>query len=132
MVWIQDLPLVSKRPDLHPPTPLGTKFERYLGLALAKLNVPAGLTSLRDVLSSADITLDNLLAAYDFSAIRVALVVSIPGVHVGWPNVLTVGHTGLMDAVKDLGAVCPPGNRLSVEYQVCPSPKITWLASSPD
>jgi len=61
--------------------------------------------------------LDNLLAAYDFSAIRVAVVVSIPGVHVGWPNVLNAGHTGLMSAVKDVGAVCPPGSRLSVEYQ---------------
>ena len=119
MTWVQDLPLLSKSPDVPTPTPLGTKFQRCLAVTLAKLNVAAGLLSLKDALSSSYASLDTLLAAYDFSAIRVAVVVSIPGVHIGWPNVLNAGHTSLMSAVKDVGAVCPPGRRLSVEYQVC-------------
>lgn len=121
MAWVQDVRFVSESSS-SPSTPLGIKFKKSMTLFLETLNVSTSLLSIAvSGLGSPHPlykNLDNLLDPYDFAAITVSLVPSIPGKHEGWPNVLRVGHTGLMTAVKDVGALCPPRSVLDIEYQV--------------
>lgn len=121
IVWLQDFPLISTPP---PSTlaPFGVTFQGTLRTLLSTLNITPGLMSL----SVSDLggvhlpftSLNDLLTPYDFSKVQVSLVMSIPGKHEGWKHVLTVGHTGLMSAVRHIGAQCPGGKALTLEYQV--------------
>jgi tyrosyl-DNA phosphodiesterase-1 len=84
-------------------------------------NIPAALLSLSSISAARPLsshTVSSLLGCYDFSTVEVALVASIPGKHDGWPAAQKVGHTGLMSAVNDINAKCPPGCSLNIEYLV--------------
>lgn len=83
--------------------------------------IPAALASLSFVGLAPELTslsIPNLFDKYDLSSIKVAIVVSIPGRYSTWPVVQTVGHTGLMSAVNDLGLKCPTHHTLTMEYSV--------------
>jgi len=83
--------------------------------------IPAALLSLSSTSIAPELTshsVSSLLACYDFSAVEVALVASIPGKHDGWPAAQKVGHTGLMSAVNDINGKCPSGCILKIEYLV--------------
>lgn len=83
--------------------------------------IPAALTSLSFVGLAPELTsltIPNLLGKFDLSSLKVALIVSVPGKYSTWPVVQTVGHTGLMSAINDLGVKCPAHHSLEIEYAV--------------
>lgn len=119
LIWVQDFPI---RLDTSTPLPpLAKRFASTLLDVMSWQDIPTALLSLSSVglvpnLNSR--TVSSLLACYDFSAVSVALVASIPGKHDGWPAAQKVGHTGLMSAVNDINGKCPAECTLSIEYLV--------------
>lgn len=84
----------------------------------AHQDVDAALNSLSvaSLLPASEFTgIGELLARRDLSALRVALVPSIPGQHIGWPGVMRVGHTALASALRDLDLA---RSEMRVEYLV--------------
>ncbi|KAF9518779.1 hypothetical protein BS47DRAFT_1337912 [Hydnum rufescens UP504] len=131
MSWVQDFPLLSTTPvssesaaDSKPTTTsasLGAKFTETLATMLTRMNVGAAIQSLIDSKSlslPANYTgVEGMLAEYDFSAVKVGLVPSIPGTYHAQSEMQSVGHTGLMRVLRSVGARCPPDKKLSLEYQ---------------
>ena len=131
MSWVQDFPLLSTTPPAtssatHSSPPavaasLGVKFTETLATMLTRMNVGAGIQALLDSKSLPGLPtytgIEGVLAGYDFSAVKVGLVPSIPGTYHA-QSMQSVGHTGLMRVLRNLGARCPPGKKLSLEYQV--------------
>lgn len=88
---------------------------------LKGMNAEAGVKILLDEniiqLPTKSSGLGNILARYDFSGVKVALVSSIPGKYKG-TEMQMVGHTGLMRALRDIGARCHPDKQVALECQV--------------
>lgn len=86
---------------------------------LRGMHVEAGIQSLVDdhVLPVPTSSLEALLAPYDFFKVKVALVCSIPGKFKG-EEMQKVGHTGLMRALRNIGARCHSDKRIALECQV--------------
>lgn len=61
--------------------------------------------------------LESILSRYDFSKVKVALVCSVPGKFQG-AEMQTVGHTGLMRALRNIGARCHSDKQIALECQV--------------
>ena len=131
MSWVQDFPLLATMPPTDrmtdPTTPatassLGAKFTETLATMLTRMNVGAGIQALiasKSLSLSPNYTgIEGVLARYDFSAVKVGLVPSIPGTYHAQSGMQGVGHTGLMRVLRNIGARCPPGKKLSLEYQV--------------
>lgn len=84
------------------------------------MNVEAGM---RAAMSSGVIpslpkaSVEAVLNRYDFSKVKVRLISSLPGTYTG-KEMQTVGHTGLVRALRNIGARTPPEKELSLEYQV--------------
>jgi len=117
MAWVQDFPL---RSSPIPHDPKAADFPATLQRVLRKLNFQPALRShLNGDYPSLPITsIDELRQNWDFSQATVALIASIAGKHEGWPQVIGVGFTQLMKAVRDTGAACPVDQDLMMECQV--------------
>ncbi|KAF8305783.1 hypothetical protein DL93DRAFT_2089276 [Clavulina sp. PMI_390] len=119
VVWVQDFAIKSAI-NSNPSPPLATRFTTTLANLLTHQRVHSALQSLSaasllpPTLPTTSIT--ALLSLFDFSRVKVALVASIPGKYDGWPAVMSVGHTGLMSTVNDLGMKVPKGSELSLDY----------------
>lgn len=124
MSWVQDFPLrtSSFAPD-QSRSSLANKFQAALTLMLTKMHTEAGIQLLlkEGLIStpSGKPDIGSILAQYDFSRVKVALVCSIPGKFQN-KEMQTVGHTGLMRALRNIGARCPDDKNLSLECQVIP------------
>ncbi|TFY58186.1 hypothetical protein EVG20_g8248 [Dentipellis fragilis] len=116
--WVQDVPR-RPAPITHDAKAkdFPTTFERVLKC----LNVAPALASFlhhgHPGLPLQAIHPGVLRTHWDFSRVRAHLVASIAGKHEGWANVLNVGHTALMRAVREIGAEVKKGNNVTVEYQ---------------
>ncbi len=121
MSWVQDFPLLASTSAGNPGVrdSDGDVFKTTLISHLKRMNVEAGM---RAAMSSGVISLPNpsveaILKQYDFSSVKVRLISSLPGTYIG-EEMQTVGHTGLMRALRSIGARTPPEKELSLEYQV--------------
>ncbi|KDQ19959.1 hypothetical protein BOTBODRAFT_152571 [Botryobasidium botryosum FD-172 SS1] len=115
--WVQDVPLATTPAVISKSTPMHS-FPKTLITVLQSLNVKAGLAS--HVASGVTLpisSLSDLGAKWDWKRVKAQLVPSIAGKFEEWPSVVKVGHTGLMMAVRNVGAVCPKNKVLKLEYQ---------------
>ncbi|KAI0076842.1 phospholipase D/nuclease [Panus rudis PR-1116 ss-1] len=115
-VWLQDLPL-RPQPISHDPKAddIGVAWARVL----RAVNVqPALITLAKNGHESLPIIRpEDLRSKWDFSKVKVQLVASLSGRFESWPNVIRLGHTGLMKAIRDIGARTPSGKKLIIECQ---------------
>lgn len=127
MSWVQDFPLKSSSQTVGGSSSpsntrsLGDKFIESLVFMLSNMNTEAGIKTLLDdkiiKLPSKSSSLRDILSLYDFSKVKVALVCSIPGKFKG-TAMQTVGHTGLMRALRNVGARCHADKQIALECQV--------------
>lgn len=122
--WVQDFPLQERNDESQSNSPdnkLADKFVESIIRMLKSMNAEAGINTLLDEdiiqLPTKSRGLANVLARYDFSKVKIALVASIPGKHKG-AEMQTVGHTGLMRALRNIGARCHPDKQIALECQV--------------
>lgn len=127
---MQDFPLKTNSatdPDPSSTNKLASKFTESLILMLRGMNAEAGIKTLLDdriiqlpfpstSLSQLNL-LESILSRYDFSKVKVALVCSVPGKFQG-AEMQTVGHTGLMRALRNIGARCHSDKQIALECQV--------------
>ncbi|EMD34993.1 hypothetical protein CERSUDRAFT_54191, partial [Gelatoporia subvermispora B] len=104
--WVQDIP---KRPTPIPNDPKADDFPAAWIRVLRTLNIQHPNLPIQ--------RLEDLRMKWDFSKVAVKLVPSLAGKHEGWPNVIKTGHTGLMKAVRDMGAQVPKGKQMVLECQ---------------
>jgi tyrosyl-DNA phosphodiesterase-1 len=121
---VQDFPLKEGNDEskiTSPNNKLADTFVEAIVRMLRSMNSEAGIKTLLDEgiiqLHSKSSALSGILARYDFSKVKVALVSSIPGKYKG-AEMQTVGHTGLMRALRNIGARCHPDKQISLECQV--------------
>ncbi|KAG8908766.1 hypothetical protein FRB99_003004 [Tulasnella sp. 403] len=114
--WVQDIPLRS-HPIEHDPD--ADDFPSQFRYALSKLNVPPALVShLRGDHAHLPLrSINELRSRWDWSRVKMQLVVSVAGKFEGKKQVLRAGHTGLGTAIKALGASLPDGKGLHLECQ---------------
>ena len=122
--WVQDFPLKERNDNSQSNSSnnkLTDKFTEAIVCMLRSMNAEAGIKILCDEniirLPTKFSTLGNILDRYDFSKVKVALVSSIPGKYKG-VEMQTVGHTGLMRALRNIGARCHPDKQIALECQV--------------
>ncbi|KAI0325269.1 phospholipase D/nuclease [Cubamyces sp. BRFM 1775] len=115
-VWVQDVP---KRPEPVNPPANTEDFAASMVRVLHALNVaPALVNHLNTDHPNLPLKrLEHLRSHWDFSRVKAALVPSLAGKHEGWPKVILTGHTRLMKAVMDMGAVTPQHKELVLECQ---------------
>jgi len=115
--WVQDVPL-AKNPTTNSKSAPVHSFPKTLVAVLQSVNVKAALAS--HIMSGSALpisSLSDLGAKWDWTRVKAQLVPSIAGKHEEWPSVVKVGHTGLMMAVRNVGAVCPKNKILKLECQ---------------
>ncbi|KAF8305772.1 phospholipase D/nuclease [Clavulina sp. PMI_390] len=125
--WVQDFPLKpnaqtlsGKDASADDSYPQASKFVESLIRMLRGMNVEGGIKTLVDDrvlhLPTKSSSLETLLERYDFSKVKVALVCSLPG-KFKRAEMQTVGHTGLMRALRNVGARCPADQQIALECQ---------------
>ncbi|KAF8330786.1 tyrosyl-DNA phosphodiesterase-domain-containing protein [Cantharellus anzutake] len=119
MSWVQDFPLLaSSTQSPEAEASHGKAFRTTLIAHLKRMNVEAGMKAAvsSGVIRLPKCSIEAVLNRYDFSKVKIRLVASLPGTFTG-QEMQTVGHTGLMRALRTIGARTPPGKDLSLEYQ---------------
>ncbi|KAG8908783.1 hypothetical protein FRB99_003021 [Tulasnella sp. 403] len=114
--WVQDIPLRS-HPIEHDPD--ADDFPSRFRYALSQLNVPFAIAShLRGDHAHLPLrSINELRSRWDWSRVKMQLVVSVAGKFEGKKQVSRLGHFALGKAIKALGASLPDGNELHLEYQ---------------
>lgn len=117
-VWVQDIPLLKS--PVEDSSRTVDDFPTRLQYILRKLNFAPALRShlqndhpqlpLRDI--------NELRRRWDWSAVKVQLVVSIPGKFEGRSEMGISGHPSLQKSLRELGALCPDSKELQIECQV--------------
>ncbi|KAG8995143.1 hypothetical protein FRB94_009383 [Tulasnella sp. JGI-2019a] len=117
-VWTQDIPLRAPTPEAVEP-PAVDDFPSRLQYALRKLNfapaLAAHLAADHPDLPLSDIK--DLRRRWDWSAVKVQLVISVPGKFEGRREMGMSGHPALQRSLRELDALCPEGKELQIECQ---------------
>ncbi|KAG8883768.1 hypothetical protein FRB97_005942 [Tulasnella sp. 331] len=120
-VWVQDVPLrrSSTGADEPPDVTTADDFPSRLQYALRKLNFAQALarnlienqsdSPLRDI--------KDLRRRWDWSAVKVQLIISVPGKFEGGREMGMSGHPALAKSLHALGALCPLTKDLQIECQ---------------
>ncbi|KAG8970149.1 hypothetical protein FRC03_011167 [Tulasnella sp. 419] len=127
--WVQDIPrrttTCSSTNDQEPAQFSGSFFAEQLQGVLKALNVSPALRSVLSqsphAASNNDCplqTLDDLSSLWDWSRVKVRLVISLAGRWEGWKSIEQFGgHGSLSKAIREIGAVCPSDKELVLECQ---------------
>lgn len=115
--WVQDIPL---RTEPIPHDPKADDFPAQFQYVLSKLHFnPALQSHLKGDHPQLPLrAINELRTRWDWSRVKVKLVVSISGKFEGRKEVVKSGHTMLAKAIRELDADCPEDKALSIECQV--------------